>query len=121
MRFILATALAIVTGPAWASTSAEAERPPELNCEVGPLHKTYGQTAWLVYACNDSRSVLIVSDNGNPSIPFYFILYVKPDGEMKLHGEGTGNEAATKVAFDEIKTLTRLDVAGLVEQARDIQ
>jgi hypothetical protein len=74
-----------------------------------------------VYACNDSRSVVIVADKDNPALPFYFILYVKPDGDMQQHGEGTGKKSATQAAFDEIKLLTQTDVAGLVEQAQAVQ
>lgn len=121
MRFLMTTVLAIAASTSWASTPAEEERPPDLNCEVGPLHKTYGQTAWLVYACNDSRSVVIVSDKGNPALPFYFILYVRPNGDMQLHGEGTGKTSATQSAFDEIKALTQADVARLSEQAHIVQ
>jgi hypothetical protein len=121
MRFLMMIVLAVVASASWASTPAEAERPPDLNCEIGPLHKTYGQTAWLVYACNDSRSIVIVSDKGNPALPFYFILYVKPDGDMQLHGEGTGKKSATQAAFDEIKKLSQTDVAGLVSQAQAVQ
>ncbi|GAB3361466.1 hypothetical protein [Lysobacter tyrosinilyticus] len=121
MRFLMTTFLALAASTSWAAVPAQAERPPDLNCDVGPLHKTYGKTAWLVYACNDSRSVVIVSDKGNPALPFYFILYVKPDGDMQLHGEGTGKKSATQAAFDEIKTLTQTDVAGLVAQAQAVQ
>jgi hypothetical protein len=121
MQILLATALAILSGASLASTSAEAAQPPALNCDIGPLHKTYGQTAWLVYACNDSRSIVIVSDNDNPALPFYFMLFVTPSGDMQLHGQGTGKESATKAAFEEIKTLTESDIARLVEQARDVR
>lgn len=120
MRY-LTTALLAITASEFASAAAEADRPPKLNCEVGPLHETYGGTEWLVYACNDLRSVVIVSDKGNPALPFYFILYVKPNGEMKLYGEGTGKKSATQPAFDKIQMLTQADVAGLVTQAQSIQ
>ncbi|MGO4549537.1 hypothetical protein AB4059_00315 [Lysobacter sp. 2RAF19] len=88
---------------------------------MGPLHKTYGETAWLVYACNDARSVVIVSDEGSPAFPFVFMLYVKPGEDVQVHGEGTGKESATRAAYDEIKASTQSDVAGLVEQAQSVQ
>lgn len=121
MRFLTILLLGIFASASWASVPSEEERPPDLNCEVGPLQKTYGQTAWLVYACNDSRSVVIASDKGNPALPFYFILYVKPDGDMHVYGEGTGKKSATQAAFDEIKLLTQTDVAELVKQAQAVQ
>lgn len=121
MRFLTILILNFFASAPWASSPPEEGRPPDLNCEVGPLQKTYGQTAWLVYACNDSRSIVIVSDKGNPALPFYFILYVKPDGDMHVHGEGTGKKSATQAAFDEIKLLTQTDVAELVKQAQAVQ
>jgi hypothetical protein len=121
MQVLLITVITMLAGASQAFTPTETARPPELNCDVGPLHKTYGETAWLVYACNDSRSIVIISDEGNPAFPFLFMLYVKPSGDMQLHGEGDGKESATRAAFDEIKTLTQSDVAGLVEQAQSAQ
>jgi hypothetical protein len=120
MRFLTFAALCVMANVSCASTTQEADRPPALNCEIGPLHMTYGQTAWLVYACDDSRSIVVVSDTGNPAMPFYFILYVKPDGSMKLYGEGTGKKSATQPAFDDLKKLTVADISGLVDQANSI-
>src|SRR6478609_5817752 len=102
MQILLTTVLAVLAGASPALASAETERPPELNCDMGPLHKTYGETAWLVYACNDARSVVIVSDEGSPAFPFVFMLYVKPGEDVQVHGEGTGKESATRAAYDEI-------------------
>ncbi|WP_177497776.1 hypothetical protein [Pseudomonas sp. Hp2] len=84
------------------------------------MHKAYGNSNWLVYGCSDSLSAVVVSDADNPATPFYFIIYVKQDGSMKLYGEGTGKKSATQAAFDELKTLTSSDVALLVSQAKHI-
>jgi hypothetical protein len=53
-------------------------------------------------------------------VPFYFILYVKPDGSLQLYGEGNGKKAATQAAFDQLKTLKQPDVALLVSQAQAV-
>ncbi|TZF88338.1 hypothetical protein [Cognatilysobacter lacus] len=108
-----ASALAVV-----APASGAEERPTPLNCEAGPAKKTYGGNAWLVYACDDGRSAVVVSDQGNPAIPFYFIFYVKPDGAMRLYGEGTGAKSATQPAFDDLSKLDQAAVAALVAEAR---
>jgi hypothetical protein len=50
-------------------------------------------------------------------MPFYFMFYVDPSGDMKLHGEGEGKKTATQAAFDDLKKLTQADVAALVEEA----
>jgi hypothetical protein len=121
MRYLITAVLALAASVSCASTPADADRPPDLNCEVGPLHRTYGQTEWLVYACSDARSAVIVSAEGNPALPFYFIFYVKPSGDMQLHGEGTGKKSATQAAFDEIKDFTRTNIAELVAQAQAVQ
>lgn len=117
-RFLAMMGLTLIASTSCASST---DKPPALDCKVGPLHKTYGKTEWLVYACDDSRSVVIVSDQGNPASPFYFILYVKPDGDMQLYGEGNGKKPSTQAAFDELKKLSQGDVAALVEQARTTQ
>ena len=119
MKYLAGIALWLISSASFASPSpADDERPPALNCEVGPLHKTYGKTDWLVYGCDDARSVVVVSAEGNPAVPFYFIVYVKPDGAMKLYGEGNGDKSATQAAFDELKQLSQTDVAVLVAQAQ---
>jgi hypothetical protein len=121
MRFVLTTIVAVLAGLFFMSTSAAAEESPELNCNQGPVQKTYGKTAWLVYACNDSRSVVIVSNKGNPALPFFFMLYVKANGDLQLHGEGTGNKTATEAAYKEIEALTQTDIASLVKQAGSLK
>ncbi len=120
MRFITIIALLLVTAASSASMPAEADRPPPLDCQVGPLHKTYGQTQWLVYSCDDARSVVVVSDKDNPALPFYFIIYVKPNGDMRLYGEGTGKKSATQAAFHDLEMLMVADIATLVEQTQAI-
>ena len=121
MRFVATAILALAAGTSCASAPiADAERPPALDCQSGPLHKTYGNTNWLVYGCSDSLSAVVVSDAGNPAAPFYFILYIKQDGSLKLYGEGTGKKSATQAAFDELKAMTSSDVASLVSQAKDV-
>ncbi|WP_132982900.1 hypothetical protein [Thermomonas haemolytica] len=94
------------------------ERTPALNCEVGPLKRSFGGSPWLVYACGDNRSAVVVSDQGNPAMPFYFILYVNPDGQIRLYGEGTGSKSATQPAFDELRQLDQQAIAALVAEAR---
>ena len=90
----LIVVLLVLPGPdCRASAEADSEGPPPLDCRSGPLKKTYGNEAWLVYGCNDHRSAVVVSDKGNPAVPFYFILYVKPDDSVRLYGEGTGNKS----------------------------
>jgi len=53
--------------------SGETSPAPQLNCNIGPVAKTYGRTQWLVYSCDDDRSVVIVSASGNPATPAYFM------------------------------------------------
>lgn len=86
-----------------------------LQCDVGPISKTYGMTQWLVYSCHDTSTVIIFSAPGNPASPFYFIFYIK-DGQYKLGGEGTGNKAATDAAFKELHSLSVKDIRALIEQ-----
>jgi hypothetical protein len=121
MRNVMFSSLAALALTGMAPVLAAEEHPPALNCEVGPLNKAYGGNPWLVYACDDNRSAVVVSDQGNPAMPFYFILYVKPDGTMRLYGEGTGAKSATQPAFDELSKLDQAGVAALVAEARAVK
>ena len=69
---------------------------------VGPVKKIYGKTQWLVYSCSDNKTVVVVSDTGNPAMPFYFTFYPKQGG-YHLTGEGTGKKEATAAAFNDLE------------------
>jgi len=91
--------------------------PRPLTCDTGPVEKTYGKTRWLVYSCDDHRTVVIVSAPGNPATPFYFMFSPHENG-YRLSGEGTGRKDATDAAFDELKALSERDIAALIEQTK---
>src|SRR5262249_35369526 len=81
-----------------------------LQCDIGPIAKTFGRTQWLVYSCNDNRTVIIVAAPGNPATPFYFAFYPQAEG-YRLVGEGTGRKDAPKAAFDELQALSQPEIA----------
>src|SRR5688572_6611140 len=41
-----------------------------VHCTAGPLPASFGALPWLLYACDDGRSVALVSAPGNPAAPF---------------------------------------------------
>jgi len=96
---------------------APAPATPSLRCEVGPVVKTYGMTQWLVYSCDDDRSVVLVSAPESPAMPFVFSFMFRA-GSFQLHGEGAGSKEATAAAFNELKVFTPKDIAELVEQTK---
>ena len=93
---------------------AEDAATTSLKCEVGPLAKSYGGTNWLLYACDDGHSLVIVSAEGNPATPFYFMFAWK-NGAYRLHGEGTGDKKATQAAFDDLSKLDKSEIERLVQ------
>jgi len=92
-----------------------------LQCKQGPIKKTYGTTDWLVYSCDDNRSVLIVAAPGSPAAPFYFMFAFTDETGYRLSGEGTGNTPASDAALDQLKTLSGEDIADLIGQTRQPQ
>lgn len=93
------------------------EERPSLNCDIGPAQKTFGKTDWLVYSCNDGRSIALISAPGNPATPFVFMFF--PEGNAyRLHGEGTGRKEATVAAFEELKTFSEREIKALIEQTQ---
>src|SRR5437868_1491535 len=84
-------------------------------CQTGPVEKTFGDNRWLVYSCDDNRSVAVVTAPGNPAAPFKYSLTAKTNGHQ-LDGEGTGNEAAARAAYNDLKQLSKQEIESLVAQ-----
>ena len=115
---LISTILLATVFTSHSAISEEApSKPQPLKCDVGPVGKTYGKTQWLVYSCDDKRSLVIVSAPGNPALPFYFVFSPHENG-YQLSGEGTGRKDSTKAAFDELKALSGTDIAALIEQTK---
>jgi hypothetical protein len=88
-----------------------------LSCTIGPVAKSFGGGQWLVYGCSDGKSVVLVTQQGNPGFPFVFS-FIYTSESMTLHGEGIGDKQATDAAFKQIKALSQADVASLFQQAK---
>jgi hypothetical protein len=114
-RMILSAALvSIVLNPIFAI----AEDEDTFRCNIGPVTKTYGQGQWLVYSCNDDKTLLIVSAPGNPATPYYFTL-LPTDAGHRLFGEGTGKKEATASAFEQLKSLSEEDIANVIKETKE--
>jgi hypothetical protein len=97
--------------------ASEEPKAQQLKCDIGPVKKTYGKTQWLVYSCDDSRTLVIATAPGNPAMPFYFMLSPH-ENEYQLSGEGPGQKDATDAAFNELHELSERDIAILIEQTK---
>jgi hypothetical protein len=98
---------------AQSSVGAAAQPEPSLQCDVGPLKKTFGGHPWLVYSCSDGVTLVVVSDSKNPAFPFYFML--QPNGDLyQMTGEGTGSKEASSAAFEDLKRLSADDIAAML-------
>jgi hypothetical protein len=85
----------------------------ELTCEIGPVDREYGGSAFSIYSCDDGKSVVAVAKPRSKAFPFYFI--VSPHGdEVRLYGEGDGNSDASHAAFADLNRFHPADVAALV-------
>ncbi len=89
----------------------------KLNCNIGPITRSYGGTNWLVYSCDDHHSLIFLSAPDNPGAPFYFLM-AKQESGYQLNGEGTGNKDATGAAFADLKKLSEQEIASLIEQTK---
>ena len=110
--------LCALCAPAAAQTvTVRPPQAPPLHCEVGPVPRTFGNTAWLVYGCADNRSLVVLPAPGNPARPFYFLLTPGENG-YRLVGEGSGRQSVTRAAFAALKALSDQDIAALLEETR---
>jgi len=88
-----------------------------MDCSVGPIQKTYGSQAWLVFGCADGKSVEVVSTQDSPASPAYFMFEYGADG-YGLYGQGMGDRETTDAAHAELRALKNADVTALYEEIR---
>jgi hypothetical protein len=100
------------------TTRAPASGPDatKIACSAGPVATSFGALPWLAYACDDGRSVALVSSPGNPAAPFSFVLRPSDHG-VRVQGEGTGDRVATAAAFAELMALDDAALAALYTRA----
>ncbi|WP_223669077.1 hypothetical protein [Kangiella shandongensis] len=108
---------ALVIGFILTFNSVSATENSGMGCYTGPVKKVYGDANWLVYSCSDNKSLVVVSDTGNPAMPFYFS-FQKIDGAYRLTGEGSGDKSTTKAAFNELKSLSGDDIQKLLAETK---
>jgi hypothetical protein len=103
----------------FAAGAVQAEPPAStpMKCETGPVHRQFGGTDWLVYSCDDGRSMVVISSSGNPASPFYFVL-TPLEGTYKIYGEGNGSKAASDAAGAELARLKQEDLAALFAETK---
>lgn len=107
----------LLAGATSAHTQGASPSKSKLNCEMGPVSRVFGGTEWLVYGCDDGRSMVVVSTGKNPASPFYFVLSPAADG-YRIVGEGKGGKQASKAAGDDLSRLPASDFAKLLAETQ---
>ncbi|NCP18122.1 MAG: hypothetical protein GW855_03040 [Erythrobacter sp.] len=102
--FALALAV-LLSAQAPADEGHQPESSESLDCSYGGFDREFGGTRWIVFGCSDRQTIVIATAKNNPGGPFYFIRYPK-DGGFSLAGEGTGDKAYTKAAFEQLKAMS---------------
>jgi hypothetical protein len=114
--FARASTLLLVAAASLLPVSAQASSAaPKMKCVTGPVAKQYGKTPWLVFGCDDGKSVLIVSAPANKAVRFRFTFVADDDG-YALHGEGQGDKKVTDAAYQDLNALSESDIAALVSE-----
>ena len=90
----------------------------ELTCEVGPIDRSYGGSAFSVFSCDDGKSVVAVAKPGTKAYPFYFIVSPNAEGEVLLYGQGDGDNEAGREAFADLNEVRPAEVAAVVAETR---
>jgi hypothetical protein len=89
---------------------------PDLTCEMGPITKTFGQTQWKVYSCNEERHLMLVPAPGNPAGEVIFMLFWE-NGRWQVLDMGSHTRAAD-AAHSEIQLLSEADIMGLIAETK---
>jgi len=93
------------------------EATQKMKCSIGPVAKQYGKSAWLVYGCDDGKSVRIVSASTNKAVRFHFTFIADEDG-YALHGEGQGDKRVTDAAYQDLNSMSEADIAALASEVQ---
>ena len=116
----LFAALAIATLAFLQPVSAEqtdGAKPEPLSCHRGPVERYFGDVQWYVFACDDEATIVFYTGPKSPSdLEFYFLVYPK-DGAYKVYGEGVGDQALTRPAYDAISAMETADYRALHAEA----
>ena len=98
--------------------AAQGPSEPRITCDRGPFGtRTYGGTAWDIYGCSDNRSVAVVTAQGSPAMPFYF-LFAESNGQYRLSGEGMGQPEFTRKAYEDLVRLSQQDIQALAKETQ---
>jgi hypothetical protein len=106
-RFILGGLLAALL-----LAQASAAQTVQLTCNLGPVERAFGGTPWVVYGCDDGKSLVVATAAENPASPFMFVIAWEPRG-YRVSGEGQGDQNASSAAFEELRTLSRDQITAL--------
>jgi len=115
---VLAILVAAGLAPSLAR-SQPASAKPSFQCYKGPLRRTFAGGPWLVYACDDGKSLVVVTEKGNAAFPFYFLLW-PVNGAYHVEGEGAGSKRASDAAGDELSHLSPSQIEALVSAAGNL-
>jgi hypothetical protein len=114
MKMIFACFLLFLTAPAFAA--GHWGKKDAVACKAGPVAKTYGGLSWLVYGCADQRSILVVSNRGEPTTSEYIMLSPARKG-VQVVSEGWGDTGVGNAAFAQLKHMSAKDLGALVAEA----
>ncbi|RDI96912.1 hypothetical protein DVT68_19505 [Dyella solisilvae] len=99
------------------ANGAASPEAPVLKCEVGPVSRQFGDTPWLVYSCEDAKSLVVVAAPGNPVMPFFFFLKHSQNG-YTVRSEGTGDKSVTDAAAADLSQLSDEEIAALIAETQ---
>lgn len=88
-----------------------------MQCDRGPAERYYAGIQWYVFACDDGASVVVITGPKSPEdLHFYFILFPK-DSAYQLVGEGNGDKALTRPAYEALSVMTPEEIGALYAEA----
>ena len=126
-RLSLPFAALLVAWPVSAKLAADAAQSSaetkaagtNVRCKTGPVVKQLGGTYWIVFSCDDSKSLIFLSDQRNPAFPFMFLAMAKDD-RYEVRGQGEGDKDAAAPAFEALMKMPATELFALVEETQAV-
>jgi hypothetical protein len=91
-----------------------------LACDIGPVQRQFGSTAWNIYACSDGKSAVVVPVKVVNGQAGYFFL--TPSGNaITVEGEGWGKDATFRPVYQELQRITLAELKAIIQAAHNVK
>lgn len=89
---------------------------PPMKCETGPVERMFGQSMWMVYSCDDDKSLVLLAPEASAAYPFLFLI-APHEGRYRIDSKGQTSPEA-RMALQDLSMLGGDDIKELIQATK---